>query len=63
MDEIVRKQVEVGIDVAGDGELPRIGLSFYVKDRMSGFGGVVQRGTVTDFAKFPPPRWRALPTW
>ena len=53
MDEIVRKQVEVGIDVAGDGELPRIGFSFYVKDRMSGFGGVAQRGTVTDFAKFP----------
>ena len=53
MAEIVRRQAEAGIDVAGDGELPRIGFSFYVKDRMAGFGGVAQRGTVTDFAKFP----------
>jgi 5-methyltetrahydropteroyltriglutamate--homocysteine methyltransferase len=51
--EIVSKQQEVGIDVAGDGELPRIGFSFYVKDRMSGFGGVANRGTMTDFKKFP----------
>ncbi len=53
MVEIVRRQAEAGIDVAGDGELPRIGFSFYVKDRMTGFGGEAQRGTVTDFAKFP----------
>ncbi len=53
MVEILRRQAESGIDVAGDGELPRIGFSFYVKDRMSGFGGVAQRGTVTDFARFP----------
>ncbi len=53
MAEIVRRQAEAGIDIAGDGELPRIGFSFYVKDRMTGFGGIAQRGTVTDFAKFP----------
>jgi 5-methyltetrahydropteroyltriglutamate--homocysteine methyltransferase len=46
-------QFKAGIDIAGDGELPRIGFSFYVKDRMRGFGGVAKRGTVTDFAKFP----------
>ncbi len=51
--EIIRQQVKSGIDIAGDGELPRIGFSFYAKDRMSGFGGVANRGTVTDFAKFP----------
>ena len=49
----VREQAAAGIDIAGDGELPRIGFSFYAKDRMTGFGGVAQRGTVTDFAKFP----------
>ena len=53
MVEIVRHQAEAGIDVAGDGELPRIGFSFYVKDRMTGFGGESKRGTVTDFVKFP----------
>jgi len=50
---IIRSQAACGVDVAGDGELPRIGFSMYVKDRMSGFGGVAKRGTVTDFAKFP----------
>ncbi len=53
MVDILRHQADSGIDIAGDGELPRIGFSFYVKDRMSGFGGESQRGTVTDFAKFP----------
>ena len=50
---ILQKQSEVGVDIVGDGELPRLGFSFYVKDRMSGFGGHSPRGTVTDFAKFP----------
>ena len=53
MAEVIARQAEVGIDIAGDGELPRIGFSYYVKDRMSGFGGVAKRGTVSDFAKFP----------
>jgi len=51
--EIVRQQAASGIDIAGDGELPRIGFSFYAKDRMTGFGGIATRGTVSDFAKFP----------
>ncbi len=53
LDYVLRKQTEVGVDIVGDGELPRLGFSFYVKDRMSGFGGHSPRGTVTDFAKFP----------
>lgn len=51
--EIISQQASAGVDIAGDGELPRIGFSMYVKDRMSGFGGSASRGTVTDFAKFP----------
>ncbi len=50
---VIREQAAAGIDVAGDGELPRIGFSMYVKDRLSGFGGTAHRGNVTDFAKFP----------
>ena len=53
MTEVIARQAEAGIDIAGDGELPRIGFSYYVKDRMTGFGGVSQRNTVSDFAKFP----------
>ncbi len=53
LDFVLRKQHEVGVDILCDGELPRLGFSFYVKDRMSGFGGHSTRATVTDFAKFP----------
>ena len=53
LDFVLQKQNEVGVDIVCDGELPRLGFSFYVKDRMSGFGGHSPRGTVTDFAKFP----------
>ncbi len=53
LDSVLQKQHEVGVDIVCDGELPRLGFSFYVKDRMSGFGGHSSRGTVTDFAKFP----------
>ncbi len=53
MAEVVRKQADCGIDSAGDGELPRIGFSIYAKNRMAGFDGLSNRGTITDFAKFP----------
>lgn len=53
MVDAVRAQAAAGIDLAGDGEIPRLGFSIYAKDRMSGFGGFSDRGTVTDFAKFP----------
>ncbi len=51
--EAVRQQAACGVDCAGDGEIPRLGFSIYAKDRMSGFGGFSDRGTVTDFEKFP----------
>ncbi len=53
MAEAVRQQATSGIDIACDGEIPRLGFSIYAKNRMSGFGGHAARGTVTDFAKFP----------
>lgn len=50
---ILDQQADAGIDIANDGELPRIGYSFYVEDRMSGFGGRAERGTMADFIRFP----------
>ncbi len=49
----VENQALSGIDIAGDGEIPRLGFSIYAKNRMRGFGGHSARGTVTDFEKFP----------
>ncbi len=53
MAAVLRQQAASGIDIVGDGEIPRLGFSIYAKNRMSGFGGRTVRGTVTDFAKFP----------
>ncbi|ADB52807.1 cobalamin-independent methionine synthase II family protein [Conexibacter woesei] len=58
LEQVVRNQLDVGIDVGGDGELPRIGFSSYVKDRVAGFGGVSTRGGMTDYEKFP--RWAEM---
>lgn len=53
MTAAVRAQAAAGIDIGGDGEIPRLGFSIYAKNRMAGFGGHSARGTVTDFEKFP----------
>ena len=51
--EVVQRQENCGIDIGGNGEIPRLGFSIYAKNRMSGFAGYSDRGTVTDFFKFP----------
>lgn len=37
--EVVKRQVDVGIDIISDGEMSKIGFANYVKDRLTGFGG------------------------
>lgn len=37
--EIVRQQVDAGVDIVSDGEMGKPGYSTYVKDRLTGFGG------------------------
>ena len=39
LDIVVGKQLDCGLDIGNDGEMPRIGFSTYVAERMSGFGG------------------------
>ena len=51
--EVVRRQVEAGVDIISDGEQPRVGFQTYVPQRLEGFGGESQRKTPTDYAKFP----------
>ncbi len=53
MDHVVAKQAETGVDVPNDGELPRIGFSTYVQNRMSGFGGESPRNQLVDFTTYP----------
>ena len=53
---IVKKEVEVGIDIANDGEQGRVGFQTYVPQRWSGFGGKTSRSSRPygkEFVEFP----------
>ncbi len=49
----IAQQRECGVDVGNDGEQARESFFTYVRDRMSGFGGVAQRPLMRDLALFP----------
>ena len=52
--EVVRKQVEAGIDVVSDGEQGKPDYSTYIKDRLTGFDGEpVSLGPTRDQLDFP----------
>jgi len=51
---VVRKQAEVGIDIANDGEQGRISYAVDVTERLDGFGeGTVEREWPTDLEEYP----------
>ncbi|MFZ5783717.1 MAG: methionine synthase [Pseudomonadota bacterium] len=53
MDHVVRRQLECGIDVGNDGEMPRSTFFGYITGRMSGFGGQSKRRPILDMQQFP----------
>jgi 5-methyltetrahydropteroyltriglutamate--homocysteine methyltransferase len=50
---IVKKQVEVGVDVVSDGEMGKISYATYIKDRLSGFDGDTPRHPGQDLVDHP----------
>jgi 5-methyltetrahydropteroyltriglutamate--homocysteine methyltransferase len=57
--EIVRRQVETGVDVVNDGEQGKVGYSTYVRHRLTGFGGQSAVPSRADWADFPEAAARA----
>jgi 5-methyltetrahydropteroyltriglutamate--homocysteine methyltransferase len=53
VDDVVRRQVEAGIDVVSDGEMSKVGYATYIKDRLSGFAGHYPRPPHRDLAPYP----------
>ena len=53
VDRAVMKQVESGVDIVSDGEIGKIGYSTYMIERLSGFGGHVDRKPAADLAEHP----------
>jgi 5-methyltetrahydropteroyltriglutamate--homocysteine methyltransferase len=51
--EVVRKQVEAGIDIVDDGEMSKPSYATYIKDRLSGFGGSGNTFVYQDLVAFP----------
>jgi 5-methyltetrahydropteroyltriglutamate--homocysteine methyltransferase len=53
IEDIVRRQSEIGIDIVSDGELSKISYATYIKDRLTGFGGESHREPAQDLLDFP----------
>jgi 5-methyltetrahydropteroyltriglutamate--homocysteine methyltransferase len=50
---VVKKQVEVGVDIVSDGEMGKISYATYIKDRLSGFDGDTPREPGQDLVEHP----------
>jgi len=53
IDDAVKKQVAAGVTIVSDGELGKFGYSTYVTERLTGFGGHVDRKPALDLAAHP----------
>jgi 5-methyltetrahydropteroyltriglutamate--homocysteine methyltransferase len=53
VDDVVAKQVAVGIDLVSDGEMSKISYATYIKDRITGFDGDSPRTPPADLEDFP----------
>jgi 5-methyltetrahydropteroyltriglutamate--homocysteine methyltransferase len=51
--EVVRRQVEAGVDIVSDGEQGKVGYSTYVRYRLTGFEGQSDVPVRSDWADFP----------
>ncbi len=57
--DIVKKQLDAGIDIVNDGEQGKVGYSTYVRHRLTGFGGQAAVPRRADWADFPEAAGRA----
>lgn len=53
VDDVVKRQVESGVDVVSDGEMSKISYATYIKDRITGFEGDSDRRPPADLEEFP----------
>ena len=53
VDDVVARQVKVGVDLVSDGEMSKISYATYIKDRITGFEGDSPRNPPSDLEDFP----------
>ncbi len=51
--DVVRRQVDAGVDIVSDGEMSKSGYSTYVTERLHGFAGDSERKMPRDMEMFP----------
>ena len=51
--DVVKKQINTGIDIISDGEMSKISYATYIKDRVEGFSGESERRAPKDLDDFP----------
>ena len=51
--DVVKKQIDTGIDIVSDGEMSKISYATYIKDRVDGFSGESERRAPKDLDDFP----------
>jgi 5-methyltetrahydropteroyltriglutamate--homocysteine methyltransferase len=51
--DVVRRQVEAGVDIVSDGEMSKISYATYIADRFTGFAGDTPREPGQDLVEFP----------
>ncbi len=59
--DVIRKQLEAGVDVGNNGEQSRESFFTHVRHRMSGFGGRSERPVMRDLVKYPSYRAMLAP--
>ncbi len=53
IERAIAQQVKFGVSIVSDGELGKVGYSTYITQRLSGFGGHVDRTPAKDLADLP----------
>jgi len=60
VEDVVKRQVEAGVDVVSDGETSKISYATYIRHRLTGFEGDSPRPTPQDLDDFPEYRDRLV---
>jgi len=53
VEDVIRKQIEAGVDIPSDGEQSKISYATYIRHRLTGFEGDSSRPTPQDLDDFP----------
>ena len=61
--EVVKKQINTGIDIVSDGEMSKISYATYIKDRVDGFSGESERKAPKDLDDFPSFKKKTCSIW